>query len=74
MNKRNLTEKAEKMSVIKGVKLEVKKCHVTVKTLGRNTFHPDWKPSLVLEVSGLVIQSVNDQWEVQLLQCEGILY
>eukprot|EP01087_Luapelamoeba_hula_P003962 TRINITY_DN1392_c0_g1_i2.p1 TRINITY_DN1392_c0_g1~~TRINITY_DN1392_c0_g1_i2.p1 ORF type:complete len:1088 (-),score=180.02 TRINITY_DN1392_c0_g1_i2:76-3297(-) len=64
LNRSNLSEKAERMSVIKGVKLEIKQCFVTVETLGRNTFHPDWKPSLLLNIVGLVIQSVNDKWEI----------
>lgn len=68
MNKRNLTEKAEKMSVIKGIKIEIKTCRLTIQTLGRNTFHPDWKPSLILDVSGLVVHSVNDKWEVRTTQ------
>jgi len=64
MNQRNLSERAEKMSMIRGIKMELKECHMSIQTLGRDTFHPDWKPGLRIDVKGMVVQSVNNKWEV----------
>jgi hypothetical protein len=64
MNQSNLSERAEKMSMIRGIKMELKECHMTVQTMGRDTFHTDWKPGLKIEVKGMVVQSVNNKWEV----------
>lgn len=64
MNKGNLSERAEKMSIIRGIKLELKECHMIVQTLGRDTFHSDWKPGLRIDISGMIVQSVNNKWEL----------
>ncbi len=59
-------EKAEKMNMIRGIKVEVKECHVRIETLGRNTFHPDWNPGLKIELTGMLMQSTNAKWEVRM--------
>jgi hypothetical protein len=65
MGKKGVSEKAEKMDMLRGVKLEVKECHVTLETMARDSFRPDRRPGLKIDVENMVIQSTNAKWEVR---------
>jgi len=64
LGKRGLSEKAEKMDILRGVKLEVKECHMKLETMARDPFHNGRNPGLQIDVENVVIQSTNAKWEV----------
>lgn len=64
IGKRGISEKAEKMDILRGVKLEVKECHMTLETMARDTFRADHRPGLKIDVVNMVVQSTNAKWEV----------
>jgi hypothetical protein len=65
IGKKGVSEKAEKMDMLRGVKLEVKECHMTLETMARDPFHPERRPGLKIDVENMVVQSANAKWEVR---------
>ncbi|ELR22530.1 uncharacterized protein ACA1_142210 [Acanthamoeba castellanii str. Neff] len=63
IGKKGVSEKAEKMDMLRGVKLEVKECHMTLETMARDPFHPERRPGLKIDVENMVVQSANAKWE-----------
>eukprot|EP01090_Pellita_catalonica_P019580 TRINITY_DN6712_c0_g1_i3.p1 TRINITY_DN6712_c0_g1~~TRINITY_DN6712_c0_g1_i3.p1 ORF type:complete len:1039 (+),score=215.80 TRINITY_DN6712_c0_g1_i3:398-3118(+) len=48
---------------MKYVQVNIQDLHLKIETLGRNTFHSDWRPCLIVDVTNISLKTTNKEWK-----------